>query len=156
MRLTVYSDYALRLMMYLGLREGERLSTIDDVAAAYGISKAHLMKITNELGRKGLIETIRGRQGGMRLAREASAIRVGEIVRACEPDFALVPCMEPEGGTCVVLPACVLKRALATAAAAFLEVLDGYTLQDLVGPTVALRQLLGIEASGSLRNPIPS
>lgn len=153
MRLTVYSDYALRLMMYLGLRKGGSLSTIDDVAAAYGISKAHLMKITHELGRKGLIETIRGRQGGMRLAREASAIRVGDIVRACEPDFALVPCMEAEGGNaCVVLPACVLKRALATAAAAFLEVLDGYTLQDLVGPTVALRQLLGIENP----NPVPN
>ncbi len=153
MRLTVYSDYALRLMMYLGLRTGGSLSTIDDVAAAYGISKAHLMKITNELGRKGLIETIRGRQGGMRLARDASAIRVGDIVRACEPDFALVPCMEAQGGNaCVVLPACVLKRALATAAAAFLEVLDGYTLQDLVGPTVALRQLLGLEDT----NPVPN
>ncbi|NLS20511.1 Rrf2 family transcriptional regulator [Rhizobium sp. P40RR-XXII] len=148
MRLTVYSDYALRLMMYLGLRPGGNPSTIDEVAAAYGISKAHLMKITNELGRKGLIETIRGRQGGMRLAHDASAIRVGDIVRACEPDFALVPCMEAEGGNaCVVLPACVLKRALATATAAFLEVLDGYTLQDLVGPTVALRQLLGLEKS---------
>ncbi|ENN88072.1 HTH-type transcriptional regulator nsrR [Rhizobium freirei PRF 81] len=157
MRLTVYSDYALRLMMYLGLRKGGSLSTIDDVAAAYGISKAHLMKITNELGRKGLIETIRGRQGGMRLAREASAIRVGDIVRACEPDFALVPCMEAEGGNaCVVLPACVLKRALATAAAAFLEVLDGYTLQDLVGPTVALRQLLGIENSDAVPKTVTS
>ncbi|MBB6488683.1 Rrf2 family transcriptional regulator [Rhizobium lusitanum] len=153
MRLTVYSDYALRLMMYLGLRKGGSLSTIDDVAAAYHISRAHLMKITHELGQKGLIETIRGRQGGMRLAREASAIRVGDIVRACEPDFALVPCMEPDGGKgCVVLPACVLKRALATAAAAFLEVLDGYTLADLVGPAIALRQLLGIENSGALES----
>ncbi len=157
MRLTVYSDYALRLMMYLGLRTGEDLSTIDEVAAAYGISKAHLMKITNELGRKGLIETIRGRQGGMRLARDASAIRVGDIVRACEPDFALVPCMEAEGGNaCVVLPACVLKRALAAAAAAFLEVLDGYTLRDLVGPTVALRQLLGLADPDPVPNAVTS
>ena len=157
MRLTVYSDYALRLMMYLGLRTGEDLSTIDEVAAAYGISKAHLMKITNELGRKGLIETIRGRQGGMRLARDASAIRVGDIVRACEPDFALVPCMEAEGGNaCVVLPACVLKRALAAAAVAFLEVLDGYTLRDLVGPTVALRQLLGLADPDPVPNAVTS
>ncbi|MBB4571622.1 RrF2 family transcriptional regulator [Rhizobium leucaenae] len=156
MRLTVYSDYALRLMMYLGLRR-DGLSTIDDVAAAYGISKAHLMKITHDLGRKGLIETVRGRQGGMRLAERASSIRVGDIVRACEPDFALVPCMEAEGGSgCAVLPACVLKRALATAAAAFLDVLDGYTLEDLVGPTVALRQLLGIETSEPLQNPAPN
>lgn len=156
MRLTVYSDYALRLMMYLGLRT-DSLSTIDDVAAAYGISKAHLMKITHDLGRKGLIETVRGRQGGMRLAQDASCIRVGDIVRACEPDFALVPCMEAEGGSgCVVLPACVLKRALATAAAAFLGALDGYTLQDLVGPAVALRQLLGIETSALSRSAIPN
>lgn len=144
MRLTVYSDYALRLMMYLGLHTNG-LATIDDIAEAYGISKAHLMKITHELGKKGLIETIRGRQGGMRLAREASSIGVGEIVRACEPDFALVPCMGTDTGiVCVVQPACVLKRALASAAAAFLDVLDGYTLKDLVGPSVALRELLDI------------
>ncbi|AYG62460.1 Rrf2 family transcriptional regulator (plasmid) [Rhizobium jaguaris] len=150
MRLTVHSDYALRLMMYLSLRKDDSLSTIDGVAAAYGISKAHLMKITHELGKKGMVETVRGRQGGMRLAREASAITVGEIVRACEPDFALVPCMEAEAGNaCVVMPACVLKRALATAAAAFLDVLDGYTLKDLIGPTAALRQLLSIDAAGS-------
>jgi Rrf2 family nitric oxide-sensitive transcriptional repressor len=156
MRLTVYSDYALRLMMYLGLRT-DSLSTIDDVSRAYGISKAHLMKITHELGKKGLIETVRGRQGGMRLAREASAIGVGEIVRACESDFALVPCMETEAGiVCPVQPACVLKRALALAAAAFLEVLDGYTLQDLVGPTASLRQLLGISSGSAPRSSVPN
>lgn len=144
MRLTVYSDYALRQMMYLGVHK-DRLSTIDDVAEAYGISKAHLMKITHELGRKGLIKTIRGRQGGMRLAREASSISVGEIVRACEPDFAIVPCMVKDAGmVCAVQPACVLKRALASATAAFLEVLDGYTLEDLVAPKAALRELLSI------------
>ncbi|WP_426131687.1 RrF2 family transcriptional regulator [Pararhizobium sp. PWRC1-1] len=147
MRLTVYSDYALRLMMYLGLRENG-LSTIDDVANAYGISKAHLMKITHELGKKGLIETVRGRQGGMRLGRETKSIRVGEIVRACEPDFALVPCMEADVGiVCAVQPACILKRALAQAGKAFLEVLDGYTLQDLVAPQTALRDLLHLSPS---------
>ena len=144
MRLTVYSDYALRLMMYLGLRR-DRLSTIDDVANAYGISKAHLMKITHELGKKGLIETVRGRQGGMRLARAVDNIGVGEIVRACEPDFALVPCMEANAhNVCAVQPACVLKRALAKAAMAFLEVLDGYSLADLVEPASSLSHLLGI------------
>ena len=144
MRLTDYSDYALRLMMYLGLRRGG-LSTIDDVANAYGISKAHLMKITHELGKKGLIQTVRGRQGGMRLARDIDKIRVGEIVRACEPDFALVPCMETNAGNvCAVQPACVLKRALAKAAMAFLEVLDNYSLADLVEPTSSLSNLLGI------------
>ncbi|KWV56168.1 Rrf2 family transcriptional regulator [Rhizobium altiplani] len=149
MRLTVYSDYALRLMMYLALR-GERLSTIAEIAEAYDISKAHLMKITHELGQKGLIDTVRGRHGGMRLARAVEQIGVGEIVRACEPDFAIVPCME--NGTeivCVVQPACVLKRALASAAAAFLDVLDGYTLADLTRPAVPLRRLLALPEPGT-------
>ncbi|MDK1493168.1 Rrf2 family transcriptional regulator [Sinorhizobium sp. 7-81] len=145
MRLTVYSDYALRLMMYLGLNDG-RLSTIAEIAEAYDISRAHLMKITHELGQKGLIRTVRGRHGGMRLGRASSEISVGDIVRACEPDFAVVPCLEAGAGTvCALQPACVLKRALAAAAAAFLDVLDGYTLADLLRPSVPLRQLLGIE-----------
>jgi Rrf2 family nitric oxide-sensitive transcriptional repressor len=145
MRLTVYSDYALRLMMYLGLNDG-RLSTISEIADAYQISKAHLMKITHELGLKGLIETVRGRQGGMRLGKAASMISVGDIVRACEPDFAIVPCFEANGTiVCVIQPSCVLKRALAAATAAFLDTLDGYTLSDLVRPTVPLRTLLGLE-----------
>ncbi|MBB3543038.1 Rrf2 family transcriptional regulator [Rhizobium sp. BK399] len=144
MRLTVYSDYALRLMMYLSLNR-ERLSTISEIADAYDISKAHLMKITHELGLKGFIETVRGRQGGMRLARDASTIGVGEIVRASEPDFAIVPCME-EGAerVCAIQPACVLKRALASAAAAFLDILDEYTLADLTKPSAPLRSLLAL------------
>jgi Rrf2 family nitric oxide-sensitive transcriptional repressor len=148
MRLTVYSDYALRLMMYLGLN-GEKLSTIAEIAGAYAISKAHLMKITHELGQKGLIETVRGRQGGMRLSRAPADIGIGEIVRACEPDFAIVPCMETNATTvCPLQPACVLKRALASAAAAFLDVLDGYTLADLIRPSVPLRQLLALPRLG--------
>ncbi|WP_431324579.1 RrF2 family transcriptional regulator [Rhizobium sp. YTU87027] len=144
MRLTVYSDYALRLMMYLALK-GDRLSTISEIAEAYDISKAHLMKITHELAQKGLIDTVRGRQGGMRLARGAAQIGVGEIVRSCEPDFAIVPCMEKSDEiACVVQPACVLKRALAAAAAAFLDVLDGYTLADLTRPAMPLRRLLAL------------
>ena len=150
MRLTVYSDYALRLMMYLALN-GERLSTISEIAEAYDISKAHLMKVTHELGRKGFIETVRGRQGGIRLARGAARISVGDIVRASEPDFAIVPCMEDDSGrVCAIQPACVLKRALGAAASAFLDVLDGYTLADLTRPSVPLRSLL------SLSDPLPN
>jgi Rrf2 family nitric oxide-sensitive transcriptional repressor len=144
MRLTVYSDYALRLMMYLALNS-EKLSTIAEIADSYDISSAHLMKITHELGLKGFVETVRGRQGGMRLARDAGKIGVGDIVRASEPDFAIVPCMaEGVGRVCAVQPACVLKRALASAAAAFLDVLDGYTLADLTRSSVPLRKLLGL------------
>jgi Rrf2 family nitric oxide-sensitive transcriptional repressor len=103
------------------------------------------MKITHELGLKGFIETVRGRQGGMRLARDAGKIGVGDIVRASEPDFAIVPCMEENAGrVCAIQPACVLKRALASATAAFLDVLDGYTLADLTRPSVPLRSLLAL------------
>jgi Rrf2 family nitric oxide-sensitive transcriptional repressor len=139
-------------MMYLGLNH-ETLSTISEVSDAYDISRAHLMKITHELGQKGLIETTRGRQGGMRLGRQPETIRVGDIVRACEPDFAIVPCMEPGAGlVCVIQPACVLKRALSSAANAFLEVLDGYTLADLVNPSTPLRQFLGIPLDPPLKS----
>jgi Rrf2 family nitric oxide-sensitive transcriptional repressor len=145
MRLTVYSDYALRLMMYLGLN-ADRLSTISEIADAYQISKAHLMKITHELGQKGLVDTVRGRQGGMRLGRTPASITVGEIVRVCEPDFTLVPCFEKNAVmVCAIQPACVLKRALAAAAAAFLATLDEYTIADLVQPTAPLRGLLGLD-----------
>ena len=147
MRLTVYSDYALRLMMYLGVNNG-RLATISEIADAYDISRAHLMKITHELGQKGLIETVRGRHGGLRLLRDAADIGIGDIVRACEPDFAVVPCLEANAGiVCALQPACVLKRALATATAAFLEALDRYTLADLVRPAAPIRQLLNISAA---------
>jgi Rrf2 family nitric oxide-sensitive transcriptional repressor len=139
-------------MMYLGLN-GETLATISEVSDAYDISRAHLMKITHELGQKGLIETTRGRQGGMRLGRRPETILVGDIVRACEPDFAIVPCMEPGAGlVCVIQPACVLKRALSLAANAFLEVLDGYTLADLVKPSTPLRQFLGIPLDPPLKS----
>jgi Rrf2 family nitric oxide-sensitive transcriptional repressor len=155
MRLTVHSDYALRLMMYLGLN-GEKLATISDIAGAYDISRAHLMKITHELGQKGLIDTVRGRQGGMRLARDAAEIGVGDIVRASEPDFAIVPCLEQGAGiVCAIQPACVLKRALASAAAAFLDVLDGYTLADLIRPSVPLRQLLDIRIPEQISSRAP-
>lgn len=143
----MYSDYALRLMMYVGLNN-DKLTTISEVADAYGISRAHLMKITHELGQKSLIETVRGRQGGMRLARAPHSISVGDIVRACEPDFAVVPCMDETTPdiVCVVEPACVLKGALVSATAAFLHVLDGYTLADLIRPSLPLRALLQIDA----------
>jgi Rrf2 family nitric oxide-sensitive transcriptional repressor len=155
MRLTVYSDYALRLMMYLALN-GEKLSTIAEIASAYDISKAHLMKITHELGLRGFIETVRGRKGGIRLARDSDKIGVGDIVRASEPDFAIVPCMEEDAGrACVLQPVCVLKRALAAAAAAFLDVLDGYTLADLTRPSVPLRNLLFLKSQTPLNSLTP-
>ena len=144
MRLTVYTDYSLRVLIYLALKEN-RLATIGEIASSYGISRTHLMKVAHQLGVKGYVSTARGRQGGLRLGRSPKAITVGEIVRAMEPDLALVPCFEPVCADCAILPACVLKRALHEARAVFFDVLDGYTLADLVRPHVPLRSLLGID-----------
>lgn len=143
MRLTVYTDYSLRVLIYLALKE-DGLATIGEIATSYGISRTHLMKVAHQLGVKGYLGTVRGRQGGLRLARDPKTITVGEIVRTMEPDLALVPCFEPVCADCAILPACVLKRALQEARAVFFDVLDGYTLADLVRPHVPLRRLLAL------------
>lgn len=143
MRLTVYTDYSLRVLIYLALKE-DGLATIGEIATSYGISRTHLMKVAHQLGVKGYLGTVRGRQGGLRLARAPKTITVGEIVRTMEPDLALVPCFEPVCADCAILPACVLKRALQEARAVFFDVLDGYTLADLVRPHVPLRRLLAL------------
>jgi Rrf2 family nitric oxide-sensitive transcriptional repressor len=143
MRLTVYTDYALRLLMYLALKD-DGLATIEEVAQSYGISKNHLMKVAHQLGVAGYVETVRGRRGGLRLAKPATTIGLGEVVRHCEPDMALVMCFEPINGDCRILPHCVLRRALEKARAAFSEALDKYTLGDLVKPRAALQAMLSI------------
>jgi Rrf2 family nitric oxide-sensitive transcriptional repressor len=143
MRLTVYTDYALRLLMYLALKE-DGLATIAEVAKAYGISRNHLMKVAYELGVAGDIETVRGRNGGLKLSRPVEAIILGDVVRRTEPDMALVPCFGSVDESCAVRPSCVLRRALQKAESAFLEVLDGYTLADLIRPRTRLRELLAI------------
>jgi Rrf2 family transcriptional regulator, nitric oxide-sensitive transcriptional repressor len=142
-RLTVYTDYSLRLLMYLALKQ-DGLATIAEVAERYDISKNHLTKVAHQLGVAGYIETVRGRNGGLRLAKVASSIGLGEIVRRTEPDMALVPCFKPVDALCTIRPCCVLKRALEKARVAFLEVLDSYSLGDLVKPRSSLRTLLAI------------
>lgn len=144
MRLTVYTDYALRLLMYLAVKD-DGLATISEVAASYGISKNHLMKVAHQLGVAGYVDTVRGRSGGLRLAKPVEAIGLGDVVRHTEQDMALVPCFKPVDAPCAIRPCCVLRRALEKAGAAFLEVLDGYSLGDLVKPRTPLRSLLGIE-----------
>ena len=145
MRLTAYSDYALRLLMLLALKRGAP-ATIQETAERYGISKNHLMKIVHGLGRAGVIETTRGRGGGLRLALPAAEISVGEVVRLTEEDFTLVECFDPARDRCAITPACRLKRALAEARDAFLAALDGYSLADLVARPTALRRLLDLPA----------
>ena len=143
MRLTVYTDYSLRVLMYLALRE-EQLATIAEIAESYKISRNHLMKVAHQLGVAGFVETVRGRGGGLRLAKPIGAIGLGEVVRYTEPDMAIVSCFEPVGEPCAIQSCCVLKRALKSARDAFLEVLDGYTLNDLIQPAGRLTGLLGI------------
>lgn len=143
MRLTLYTDYSLRMLMYLGLKE-DGLATIEEVASAYGISRTHLMKVAHRLGRAGYIETVRGRNGGLRLSRRPEDIVVGEAVRLAEDDFAIVECFPGGEGRCVISPVCILKSALGEAMDAFFAVLDGYTLADLLKPRAELGRYLAL------------
>ncbi len=117
--------------MYLGLRRNQ-LATIDEISKAYGISRAHLMKVVHELGRAGYLETVRGRGGGLRLAQDLDAIRVGDVVRRTEANMDLVECFDTKTNTCRIESACALRGVLEEALEAFMATLDGYTLADLV------------------------
>ena len=141
MRLTTYTDYSLRMLIYLAARD-DGLATIAGIAKAYGISTAHLTKVAHQLGVAGYIVTVRGRGGGLRLAKPAATIGVGDVVRRTEPDMALVPCFEPLNEHCPIAPACGLRGALYEARAAFLAVLDRYSLADLVQRRAELAGLL--------------
>jgi Rrf2 family nitric oxide-sensitive transcriptional repressor len=132
------------VLIYLGLK-GERLATIQEIAEAYGISRNHLMKIVHHLGRLGVIETVRGKGGGMRLAKRPRDISVGAIVREMEEDLALVQCFDPAQGVCQIDGACRLKGILHEALDSFLTVLDRYTLEDLLAERRPLIDRLGKE-----------
>jgi len=143
MQLTTFTDYSLRVLISVASKRGEELSTIPEVAAQYGISRNHLIKVVHHLSRTGYLSTLRGRGGGFRLARPAAEIRVGDVIRDTELNFDLVPCFDAaQKGVCAIEPACILKRAFQQALQAFLAVTDGYTLADLVRPQHKLRTLL--------------
>ncbi len=144
MRMTFHTDYALRLLIYLAMRP-DRACTVGDVAEAYQLSRNHLLKVALNLRKLGLITTIRGRSGGIRIARPAMEINIGALVRATEEDFALVECLQGGGGACAISPSCRLKGMFGEALAAYLSVLDKYTLADIVGNRTALGPLLGID-----------
>ena len=139
MRLTRYTDYAMRVLLYLGAQP-EKVCSIGEIARAYGISQNHLMKVAHELGKAGYVEGVRGRSGGIRLARPAEKINVGAVVRGAEEGFDLADC-----GSCVIAPACGLSGVLNEALAAFMAVLDGYTLADLLKKRSKLLSLFAIE-----------
>jgi Rrf2 family nitric oxide-sensitive transcriptional repressor len=149
MRLTTFTDYTLRTLIYLAVRQ-EKLVTISDIANAYGISANHLMKVVHQLALTGDIATLRGQRGGMRLARNPDAINIGEVVRRTEPDLELVACFG-ETRHCVIEEGCVLRHALGAALHAFLAVLDRYTLADLVEPRQTLAALLRVDLPGEPR-----
>ena len=132
MRLTHYTDYSLRALIFLALKNEDELSTIKEIADTYNLSKNHLMKIIHELGQLGYIDTIRGRNGGIRLAIEPQNINIGELVLKTEEDFQLVDCFDGNNLSCVLTPACQLKGVLHEAFVAFIKVLKGYTLADLI------------------------
>lgn len=144
MKLSLYSDYALRTLMYVALKDDT--VQIDQVTAAYGISRNHLSKIVQFLGQQGYLETQRGRGGGFRLGRPANEIRIGALVRLTEDEAVIVECFDPATNTCPLHGCCALKRLLSEAIAAFYATLDRVTLVDLIaGPHRAAMQriLLG-------------
>jgi len=141
MRLTRHTDYALRVLMYLA-RKGDGLTTIKEIAACYAISENHLMKVVHQLGRNGYITTIRGRQGGVRLAAAPDQISIGAVVRSCEEDLCVVECFNDATNTCSITGVCGLSGMIAEALQAFLVALDSRTLADVMGCSPGLNQVL--------------
>ncbi|HEY9578971.1 MAG TPA: Rrf2 family transcriptional regulator [Rhizorhapis sp.] len=146
MRLTLFTDYSIRVLLYLGTRP-ERLCSIAEVARGYDVSQNHLMKVVNELARAGYVESVRGRSGGIRLGRSPEEINIGAVIRHTEDGFDLLDC-----DNCIVAPACGLTGILRQALGAFLCVLDAYTLADLLTKRSDLARLFASdkEAASSL------
>lgn len=141
MRLTSFSDYTLRVLMFLALK-GEQRATIPEIAQAYAISENHLMKVVHHLSRSGVIESVRGKGGGIRLAKTPQDIRLGSIVRATESGSPIVECMAKEPGLCRIAPACRLAGILSLAFESLYTTLDEYTLADLVQHPQKLKAIL--------------
>lgn len=142
MRLTRHTDNALRALIYLGINAEREPARIADIARRMGMSQDHVAKVIARLAQLGYVETIRGRIGGVRLARPAAAINVGEVIRGTEDNLALVECFDPATNQCPITPACALAPALDEALTAFFAVLDRYTLGDLIARPRSLKRLL--------------
>jgi Rrf2 family iron-responsive transcriptional regulator len=144
MRLTRQTNYAIRILMYCAANHG-RLSRIPEIAAAYTVSELFLFKILQPLVENGLVETVRGRNGGVRLGRPATDITLLEVVRVTEENFAMAECFESDAAECPLVDSCALNEALRKALGAFFEVLASHSIDDLVKARPAMRSLLGIE-----------
>lgn len=130
MRVTKFSDYALRVLIYLACKPNEGLTTISQLAEAYSISAHHVRMVVHKLGQLGYINSIQGKGGGFELAQEPDEILVGDVIRETENDFFIVECFNPEG-TCPIVKACKLQHILADALNAFIDTLNQYTLADI-------------------------
>ncbi len=152
MRLAEYTDYTLRVLMYCAAHRDERLTSAE-LAERHALSKSHLMKIVNDLARQGLLETTRGRGGGLRLLGEPEQIRIGDVVRACETDFRLVECFDPATNACTLSPSCRLKHLLDSALRSYFDTLDGATLADISPPSPTPAG--GKSGAGRTARPVP-
>jgi len=153
MRLTQWTDYTLRVLMYCAACEQRELPvTITEIADSHGISRSHLTKIVHQLGANGLLETTRGRGGGIRLSKPAADINVGQVVRQTETDFAMVECFDSSTNQCALNPQCRLKGVLQQATNSFLAVVDGVTLADLIAPQAGSASSVSVAMPVS-RNP---
>ncbi|HWB49512.1 MAG TPA: Rrf2 family transcriptional regulator [Stellaceae bacterium] len=146
MRLTLHTDYALRVLLYAGLKR-DQLCTIPELVRHFDISRGHVMKVVHRLALKGYLRTTRGKNGGLRLARAPGDIGVGAVVRDMEPELGVLGCLQGEPGYCRIEECCGLRRALAEATSAFLATLDRYTIADLLEPRRTLVRLLEIGLS---------
>ena len=146
MQLTLYTDYSLRVLLYLGLKNDR--ATIDEIAKSFRVSRTHLVKVVHALGRRGYVRSVRGPRGGISLARDPAKIRLGRFVYETEARFDLVECFDREHNTCPIAGVCHLEKLLLSARTQFLSTLDRSTLADLIGnarPDDPRRTLLGIE-----------
>jgi Rrf2 family nitric oxide-sensitive transcriptional repressor len=154
MRLTLHTDYSLRVLIHVGIADG-KLITINDIAKAFDISKQHLMKVVNQLSQKGYLETVRGRGGGIRLSRSPRDINVGEVVRETEETLGVIGCLE-QRGYCPIQRVCELRGVFDEATRAFLAVLDRYTVADLIKPRRALSSLLLLDQHSARSSTLPA
>jgi len=146
MQLTLYTDYSLRVLIYLALK-ADQPATIGEIATYYGISRNHLVKVVHNLGLSGFVHSTRGKHGGLRLARPADQINVADVVRNTEPNFNVVGCFDAQADPCSAGPVCALKPLLSEALASFLAVLGQRTVAQLIKPGV---QWSPVQLSGTL------
>lgn len=141
MQLTQFTDYSLRTLIYIALLDSETC-TISDIADSYNISKNHLMKVVHRLSQLDILKTIRGKRGGLQLNVNPDQINLGELVQRIEPNFFIVECFDTANGKCAISPACRLKHILYEAKNSFIQVLEQYTLADIIQNREQLSQIL--------------